>query len=199
MLHPCWNFNFGTLQKCLLHPFFFGKAWSFLKCQNLLPTRFPIYPPEIWAEILPDKNFSVIDFLKFHLPVPTRSPITNLHEYLSHLSPTITNINEMKSIPTPPATVLNELIQSPDAALSQSVLCLHAVGLSGEWLPMWILDYWNQVTYNLSRLNRELLETICRSRGAINLFRIRSHWLSKSTTCYPAFHGWSISRAFGLQ
>ena len=103
-------------------------------------------PSEIQAEILPDKNLSVIDFLKFPLPAVSRSPITNLHAYLSPLSPTITSTNEIKNIPTPPPTVLDKLIQSPDVASSQSVLCPHAFGLTGERLPIWILDYWNQVT-----------------------------------------------------
>ena len=92
-------------------------------------------PSEIQAEILPDKNLSVIDFLKFPLPAVSRSPITNLHAYLSPLSPTITSTNEIKNIlPTPPPTVLDKLIQSPDVAssLAQSVLCPHAFGLTGE-------------------------------------------------------------------
>ena len=79
----------------------------------------PNIPPDIRAEILPDKNLSVIDFLKFPLPVSTRSLITDPQEYLSHLSPTITSIDKIKSIPTPPATVLTELIRSPDVTSSQ--------------------------------------------------------------------------------
>ena len=107
----------------------------------------PNIPPDIRAEILPDKNLSVIDFLKFPLPISTCSLITDPQEYFSHLSPTITSIDKIKSIPTPPATVLTELIRSPDVTSSQSVLCPHAVGLPGERLPIWILDYWNQVTH----------------------------------------------------
>ena len=58
---------------------------------KFVTSSLPNIPPEIQAEILPDKNFSVIEFLKFHLPVPTHSPITDPHEYLLHLSPTLTS------------------------------------------------------------------------------------------------------------
>jgi hypothetical protein len=107
----------------------------------------PNIPLEIQGEILPNKNLSVIDFLKSPLPAVARSPITNPDEYLSPLSPTITSIKEIKSIPTPPPTVLDKLIRSPNITSSQSVLCPHTVGLTSERLPIWILDYWNQVAH----------------------------------------------------
>ena len=75
---------------------------------------------------------SVIDFLKFPLPIISCSPVTNPHKYLSPLSPTITNLDEITSIPAPSSMVLNELIQLPDVALFQSILCPHAVGLTGK-------------------------------------------------------------------
>jgi hypothetical protein len=43
----------------------------------------PNIPLEIQGEILPDKNLSVIDFLKFPLPPVARSSITNPDKYLS--------------------------------------------------------------------------------------------------------------------
>jgi len=38
---------------------------------------------------------SVIDFLKFPLPIISGSPVTDPHKYLSPPSPTITNLNEI--------------------------------------------------------------------------------------------------------
>ena len=70
-----------------------AKAWSFLIPEAPIlftSSLLPNIPPDIRAEILPNKNLSVIDFLKFPLPVPTHSPITgpmNISEF-SHLSPT---------------------------------------------------------------------------------------------------------------
>ena len=56
--------------------------------------EFPNVPQDIWARILPDRDMSVIDFLKFPLPIISCSPVTDPHKYLSPLSPTITNLWE---------------------------------------------------------------------------------------------------------
>lgn len=103
-------------------------------------------PPDIRQKILPNENLSILDFLQFSLPVVARTPITNGQQYFSTLTPTITIIEEIKFIPTPPLTILDDLVKRPEASFSQSVLCLHAPGLAGKRLPMWILSYWVEVT-----------------------------------------------------
>ena len=66
---------------------------------NLPPTsdmvegsKFPNVPQDIRAWILPDRDMSVVDFLKFPLPIVSCSPVTDPQKYLSPLSPTITNL-----------------------------------------------------------------------------------------------------------
>jgi len=103
-------------------------------------------PPDVQQRILLNENLSILDFLQFRLPVVARSPITDCQKYLSSLPPTITSIKEIQSIPTPSLDVINELARVPDVTFYRSILCPHAPGLINEALPMWILDYWTQLT-----------------------------------------------------
>jgi len=97
--------------------------------------QLPQIPPTVQQSILPDKDLSIVDFLKFRLPAAARSfdgSFTPSQEFLSSLSPTITTIEEIQVIPTPPLAVLNELVNMPELSVSQSVLCLHAPGFIAE-------------------------------------------------------------------
>jgi hypothetical protein len=120
----------------------------------------PQIPCEIQKEILPDKDLSVLDILKFHLPAAARSingSFNHSQKFLSTLTPMVTNIEEIRTIPTPPLDVLNELVKLPELLSSQSVLCLHAPGFVTERLPMWTLSYWVQV-FHLRPLKKKWLD-----------------------------------------
>lgn len=116
-------------------------------------TELPQIPPEILQEILPDKNLSILDFLKFHLPTAAQAidGSNKLQNFLSSTTPTITSIDEIRTIPTPPLAVLNlvlnKLVKAPDLSASWSVLFPHAPGLIGERLPIWVISYWVQVSH----------------------------------------------------
>lgn len=122
--------------------------------------QLPQIPCEIQKEILPDKDLSVLDILKFRLPAAARSnngSFNHSQKFLSTLTPTLTNIEEIRTIPTPPLAVLDELVKAPELLSSQSVLCLHAPGFVMERLPMWTLSYWVQV-FHLRPLKNKWLD-----------------------------------------
>ena len=122
--------------------------------------QLPQIPPEIHKAILPDKDLSILDILKFPLPAVARSitgPYNQVQNFLSHLIPTVTSIDKIQAIPTPPLAVLDELVRSPELSVSQSVLCSHTHGSSRERLPMWILSYWVEV-FQLRPLKKKWLD-----------------------------------------
>ena len=127
---------------------------------KMAKAQLPQIPPEIQQIILPNKELSVVDFLKFRLPAVARSfdgsfaPSQNL---LSSLTPTITTIEEIQAIPMPPFAVLNELMKAPELSVSQSILSLHATGFITERLSMWTLSYWVQV-FHLHPLKKKWLD-----------------------------------------
>ena len=126
-------------------------------------TELPQIPPEILQEILPDKNLSILDFLKFHLPAAAQAidGSNQLQNFLSSTTPTITSIDEIRTIPTPPLAVLNlvlnKLVKAPDLSALWSVLFPHAPGLIGERLPIWVISYWVQVSH-LRSVKKKWLE-----------------------------------------
>ena len=110
----------------------------------------PQIPPKILDLVLPDKELSILDFLKFRLPAVARAAngfFDPSQKFLSSLTPTLTKIEEIQAIPTPPLAVLDGLVKAPELLQSQSILCLHAPGFIMEWLPMWAISYWVQVFY----------------------------------------------------
>ena len=79
--------------------------------------QLPQIPCEIQKEILPDKDLSVLDILKFRLPAAARSnngSFNHSQKFLSTLTPMLTNIEEIWTIPTPPLAVLDELVKAPE-------------------------------------------------------------------------------------
>ena len=103
-------------------------------------------PPEVQQKILPDESLSILNFLQFPLPALARSPINDCQKYLSSLLPTITSLEQIQTILTPSLDVVKELVRLPDITFYQSILCPHTPGLLGEGLPMWILNYWMEIT-----------------------------------------------------
>ena len=128
---------------------------------KMFKAQLPQIPPEIQQIILPNKELSVVDFLKFCLPAATQSfngSFAPSQKLLSSLTPTITTIEEIQAIPTPPFAVLDELMKAPELSVSQSILSLHAPGFITERLPMWTLSYWVQV-FHLHPLKKKWLDT----------------------------------------
>ncbi len=75
---------------------------------KMFKAQLPQIPPEIQQIILPNKELSVVDFLKFCLPAATQSfngSFAPSQKLLSSLTPTITTIEEIQAIPTPPRII----------------------------------------------------------------------------------------------
>jgi hypothetical protein len=127
----------------------------------MIKAQLPQSPPEIQQIILPNKELSVVYFLKFCLTAATRffdGSFAPSQKLRSSLTPTITTIEEIQAIPTPPFAVLDELMKAPELSVSQSILSLHAPGFITERLPMWTLSYWVQV-FHLRPLKKKWLDT----------------------------------------
>lgn len=106
-------------------------------------------PPQIQRQVFPDTSLSVLDFLKFPLPIISgAAPQHTASQFFSNCTPTMEDVIIIQKIPIPPAkTVADLVVESKAAVLSgaRSVKCQHAPSASQQNLPVWVIPYWAEV------------------------------------------------------
>ncbi|PPR06353.1 hypothetical protein CVT26_004627 [Gymnopilus dilepis] len=104
----------------------------------------PAIPPEIQTQILPSQDLSILELLKFPLPIIQKSLRHQLQpqDFFSTLKPTTFEIDTIRAAPVLPLSLLKQLEASIDLQQVSSILCPHAPSLVGAQLPTWVLAFW---------------------------------------------------------
>jgi hypothetical protein len=106
-------------------------------------------PHNIQNQILPDPALSILEFLKFKLPIVTKTKATYLSStFFSKKPPTTPSAETIQNIPVPPPQIVAELGKSCQAEMldgNLSVVCTHTSLASKLHLPLWIILYWTEV------------------------------------------------------
>jgi len=117
----------------------------------LSPTIHPLLeiPAQIRRQVFPDASLSILDFLKFPLPVISGvAPQHKTSQYFSNQTPTVEDITIIQKIPIPPAKTVADLVVACKVAVlsgAKSTKCQHAPSVSRQNLPMWVIPYWAEV------------------------------------------------------
>ena len=116
-------------------------------------------PSQIQRQVLPDTSLSVLDFLKFPLPIISgAAPQHTTSQFISNHAPTTEDVITIQKIPIPPAKTITDLVVAFKAAVlsgARSVKCQHAPSTSEQNLPIWVIIYWAEVL--------ELRSTFCKA------------------------------------
>ena len=146
-------------------------------------------PPQIQKQIFPDTSLSVLDFLKF--PLPIISGAASQHttaQFFSNHKPTTEDVKVIQKIPILPAKNVAELVVACKAAVilgTQLVKCQHAPSASRQNLPVWVITYWAEVLELRSTFHKPWLR-------AEEFIRLQKKvW--RDMTCCCAFSGLVIS------
>jgi hypothetical protein len=114
------------------------------------PSNTPSIHPELevplaaQTKLLPVSNLSVLDFLKF--PLPILSQTSNTHPtsaYFSSNAPNLLDKNTIRKIPVPSIDTVRDLgreYRNPEFR-AHSVLCAH-IPTNEYYLPLWVITFW---------------------------------------------------------
>jgi hypothetical protein len=99
---------------------------------------------------------SVLEFLKFRLPIISSLKILAPAKFFSKLNPTITQTNLLRGIAVPSDKTLADLGEACRATISSgvaSVQCPHVAANPERRLPLWVIPYWTEAS-NLQKTHR---------------------------------------------
>lgn len=102
-------------------------------------------PPHIEAKLLPSPDLSILEFLKFDLPiVKPNTTFTNPSEYFTNDPPTNTDVEEIRGLAIPPAAFVLVLAEKLGYGDVESIRCPH-IGMIGDRFPPWTVRYWAEI------------------------------------------------------
>jgi hypothetical protein len=83
--------------------------------RSLTDTEIPV---DACKHLLPHHNMSVIEFMKFSLPMPQlNTTFTNPNQYLSPIGPNIIDIQDIQHLRTPPTPIVESLVKAIDPSV----------------------------------------------------------------------------------
>ena len=147
--------NFLTPMTGIENKYFLSTVCVFLNSFSMLSPSFhyikPLLdiPAHAQKKLFPDASISVLDFLKFSLPIISRA--TSHQKALTFFStddPNVHDITEIQNIPIPPTGIVAGLVEACTTAFllgNKSIKCSHLPSGSGQNLPVWIITYWAEV------------------------------------------------------
>lgn len=108
-------------------------------------------PDNVLANILPDPNISVLEYIKFSLPiVQTTKKSLNSSAFYDTQEPTTMDFAVVSSLPVPPKNIILALSSTCAAAAVSgihSVRCPHILPDNNYRLPLWTIIYWIEVEH----------------------------------------------------
>jgi hypothetical protein len=112
--------------------------------RSLTDTEIPV---DACKHLLPHHNMSVIEFMKFSLPMPQlNTTFTNPNQYLSPIGPNIIDIQDIQHLRTPPTPIVESLVKAiVDPSVHRSVQCPHMGTTDGKKYPLWVIRYWAEL------------------------------------------------------
>ena len=89
-------------------------------------------PPDAHQYLLPHQDMSVMDFLKFKMPIiQPRTSFTKPEQYFVTGAPNTIDLNNIQHLPMPPQSVVESLAKSLPVAQNQSIQCPHVSTAEG--------------------------------------------------------------------
>lgn len=110
-------------------------------------TEIPDHAKEL---LLPPHHASVLEFLKFPLPIITQASgmTLSIPNFFSRECVNYASVENLRKIPIPPAPLLEDISAACKAMIRagfKSVVCAHLTSTVPRYLPFWVLVYWNEV------------------------------------------------------
>jgi hypothetical protein len=104
-------------------------------------------PVDACKHLLPHRDMSIIDFLKFSLPMPQlNTTFTNPNQYLSPIGPNIMDIQDIQHLQIPPTPIVESLVKIINPSVHKSVQCPHLdTTTDGKKYPLWVIRYWAEL------------------------------------------------------
>jgi hypothetical protein len=103
----------------------------------------PDIPPNACQYLLPHQNMSVMEFLKFRLPiVQSSTSFAKPEQYFLTEAPTTIDLQDIQHLPMPPHSVVKSLAKVIPGIQYQSIQCPHVSTTDGIQYPLWIVQYW---------------------------------------------------------
>jgi hypothetical protein len=113
-------------------------------------------PPDAHQYLLPLPDMSVMEFLKFRVPmIQPSTSFTKPEQYFLTGAPNTTiDLQDIQYLPIPSCTVVESLARSLAMSVNgtgtsgtqyQSIQCLHVSTTKGTQYPLWIIQYWVEI------------------------------------------------------
>ena len=107
-------------------------------------------PPDAHKYLLPHQDMSIMEFLKFKVPMiqPASTSFTKPEQYFLTGAPNTVDLHDIQHLPTPPYNVIESLARSMSESVTvtgtqyQSIQCPHVSKAEGTQYPLWIIQYW---------------------------------------------------------
>ena len=100
-------------------------------------------PPDAHQYLLPHQDMSVMEFIKFKVPmIQPSTSFTKPEQYFLTGAPNTNDLNDIQHLPMPPHSVIESLAKSMPVAKYQSIQCPHVSTAEGVQYPLWIIRYW---------------------------------------------------------
>ena len=109
-------------------------------------------PPEA-CSILPNANMLVMDALKFllpHMAYIQNSDITTPQWYLA--TPVTLDFAYIQGLTIPSASFIDDVAKGLMPAMKKGAISLHDPNGPNKNMPLWVIDYWQQVASSISIL-----------------------------------------------
>lgn len=100
-------------------------------------------PPDAQKYLLPHHDMSVMEFLKFKVPmIQPSTSFTKPEQYFLIGPPNTFDLHDIQHLPMPPQNIVESLARSMSVTQYQSVQCPHVSKAEGAQYPLWIIQYW---------------------------------------------------------
>lgn len=108
------------------------------------------WPDNVKKSLLPIPDASVLDFIKFPLPVVTRSNCDKFSpsDFFSRQPVNYNTPGDIQKIPIPPAKTVDALRSALNAMIrtgQTSVVYAHITSKTPRYFPLWVILYWSEV------------------------------------------------------
>jgi hypothetical protein len=100
-------------------------------------------PPDVRQYLLPHQDMSVMEFMKFRVPmIQPSTSFTKPEQYFLTGAPNTNDLQDIQHLPMPPHNVVESLAKSMLVTKSQSIQCPHVSTVKDVQYPLWIIQYW---------------------------------------------------------
>jgi len=103
-------------------------------------------PPDLYSSLVPAANLSVLQLVKYRLPLVLPSfPLTTTRDFFDPLPESPVDIAAIQDIPSPPLSIVQALQKDLEIGVGtghHSIHCIHVPSTLERTYPLWIVTYW---------------------------------------------------------